>query len=113
MPAGAELGFIQMPRSWLKPALAVQRSALAETIARVLAVGVTLRLRLVASMSCQTVPSLFGSEYCDWLDAVIRAGGIAIEAGVTELEVAAEPVPTELVAATVNQYVVPLIRPLN
>src|SRR2546426_10442659 len=78
-----------------------------------LAVGVTLRLRLAPSMSCHVAPSLLGSRYCSRLGAVIRAGGGVVAAGVTEEDAAAAPVPTAFVAATVNQYVVPLVRPVT
>src|SRR5258708_39692865 len=103
MPAVAVVGLIQMPKSWLKPVFAVQRSALPVTMAMVLAVGVTLALRLVPSMSCQVAPSLLGNTCCCRLAAVLRAGGAAVDAGVTEYELAAAPVPIEFVAATVNQ----------
>src|SRR5260370_25148761 len=113
MPAVAVDGLIQMPRSWLKPVFAVHRSALPVTMAMVLAVGVTLKLRLVPSTSCHVTPSLLGSEYCWRLGAVLRAGGVAVHVGGNEWELTPAPVPSEFLAATVNQYLVPSVRPGN
>src|SRR5260370_34372854 len=91
MPAVAVDGLIQMPRSWLKAVFAVQRSELPVTMAMELAVGVTLKLRLVPSTSCHVTPSLLGSEYCWRLGAVLPAGGDALEEGGNEYEAAAGP----------------------
>src|SRR5436309_1636645 len=44
--------------SWLNPAVAVQRSTFALTMALVLAAGVMSTLRLVASIATQLAPSL-------------------------------------------------------
>ena len=62
-----------MPMSWLTPAFAVHRSALALSVATQLFVGVISSLKLVASMSAQVDPSLFGSPYCRVLTASRRA----------------------------------------
>src|SRR5256885_9277207 len=52
-----------MAKSWLKPALPVNRSALAViTAVEALATG-TSAARFVASMSCQVAPLLLVSEY--------------------------------------------------
>src|SRR5258708_26530682 len=58
------LSLTKMPMSWLKPPLAVQRSALPPTNELVSAPGATVTSR-AASMGCQLTPSEFDSEY--WL----------------------------------------------
>ena len=52
-----------MPMSWLKPALAVHRSALPLRMANELTDGVKLSDRLVLSIGCHATPSLPVSEY--------------------------------------------------
>src|SRR5437773_11284806 len=52
-----------MPRSWLKPAVSVQRSAFALMIATESSEGVNVIERRVESMSTQFVPSPFASWY--------------------------------------------------
>src|ERR1700693_2831318 len=67
-----------IPRSWLKPALAVQRSEFPPIHAIESAVGVTVVDRPVPSMSCQVVPSLF----CRWYWSVlILLVTLAVETG--------------------------------
>src|SRR6266851_1929832 len=71
------LSLTKMPRSWLKPALAVQRSALALSKSDWLAVGAQARRRLPASISCQLAPSLLARLY--WLvDDALRAAGVEV-----------------------------------
>src|SRR2546427_814722 len=52
-----------MPRSWLMPAVAVQRSALPVTMACALTPGVMVRTRLVASMSGRVAPLVLVTWY--------------------------------------------------
>src|ERR1700694_346358 len=56
--------------SWLYPGCVVHRSALPEITARQPVAGVTVKPRLVASRSCQVVPSLLVNRYCWVLTAV-------------------------------------------
>src|ERR1700694_4670275 len=73
-----------MPRSWLMPAFAVQRSALALNTAVAVACGVTVSVRLVGSRSTHVAPSLLVSQYCC---AAIAVYGKA-SPGVTLLDIA-------------------------
>src|SRR5947207_13217119 len=59
-----------MPRSWLKPALAVQRSALAPSTATSLADAVRLTASRLPSMSDHADPLLPCRRYCNELDAL-------------------------------------------
>src|SRR5437867_7158697 len=66
------LTLTKMPRSWLKPAVAVHRSALAPSTATSLDVGVTFSSSLLGSISDQAEPSLPDSQYCRPLAALTR-----------------------------------------
>src|SRR3984893_8072874 len=97
MPVGV---LTWMPMSWLIPAAAVQRSALALSVATQLLLGVISSLRLVASMSAQVEPSLLVSEYCALLTASILAppvGTTQSESRVGELAVPMGPAPATIV----------------
>src|SRR5439155_20810767 len=59
-----------MPRSWLKPALPVNRSALALSTATSLLDAVRLNASRLPSMSDQVDPLLPCSRYCSELDAL-------------------------------------------
>src|SRR2546427_101985 len=62
----------KMPRSWLNPALAVQRSALADSTAVEAVPGERPAMRLVGSIVCHAAPSLLARLYCWLLTAVAR-----------------------------------------
>src|SRR5437773_115022 len=64
------LTLAKMPRSWLKPALAVHRSALALSTATSLAGAVRLSASRLPSMSDHADPLLPCSRYCRELDAL-------------------------------------------
>src|SRR6058998_2926904 len=66
------LTLTKMPRSWLKPAVAVHRSALAPSTATSLDVGATLSSSLLGSISDHAEPSLPDSQYCRPLAALTR-----------------------------------------
>src|SRR5438874_1772670 len=66
------LTLTKMPRSWLKPEVAVHRSAFAPSTATSLDVGAMLSSSLLASTSDQVEPSLRVSEYCSPLTALTR-----------------------------------------
>src|SRR5437773_2478629 len=64
------LTLTKMPRSWLKPAVAVHRSALALSTATSLADAVRLNASRLPSMSDHADPLLPCSLYCRELDAL-------------------------------------------
>src|SRR5439155_21484304 len=66
------LTLTKMPRSWLKPAVAVHRSAFAPSTATSLDVGAMLRSSLLESTSDHVEPSLPVSGYCSPLTALTR-----------------------------------------
>src|ERR1700730_8002775 len=68
-PAPKAPPLMKMPRSWLTPGDAVQRSALALRTAFEATVGVIVCTSVLASMSVQVVPSLPSSRYCCQLTA--------------------------------------------
>ena len=81
-----------MPMSWLKPAVAVHRSAPAEIAKLVSAAGDMVTFNAELSIACQAVPSLLCKTYCEVLAAelepatgsrstVIRVGEYAPAAG--------------------------------
>src|SRR5437660_10763813 len=84
-----------MPRSWLKPALAVKRSALALSRVDWLLLGEAVSRSLVASISCQVLPSLLGSVY--WL---VETALWVVGSGLAGLEMAARLPPTRLPSLT-------------
>src|SRR5260370_25665954 len=63
--SGPPLSLTNMPRSWLKPGFAVQRSALPPSTAVVLAVGESVVLKCAASIACQLTPSDPVNVYCE------------------------------------------------
>src|SRR6266571_2691009 len=81
------LTLAKMPRSWLKPALAVHRSALALSTATSLAGAVRLSASRLPSMSDHADPLLPCSRYCSELDALngpLPVTGVGEGEGVTE-----------------------------
>src|SRR6266446_3825212 len=89
----------KMPRSWLKPALAVQRSALAPSTAVALAAGESVVLKLAASMICQLAPLESASVYC-WVETA-KLGAVPVgKASVSRLvgEKVPAPAPAKIVA---------------
>src|SRR5713226_386276 len=89
-----------MPRSWLKPALAVQRSALPPSSRVADALGLTVSFRLVESMSTQVDPSLSGRLYCMALTA-LRAFAVGTSCALSrvgEYRPVIGPAPAKIVA---------------
>src|SRR2546430_398419 len=64
----------KIPMSWLSPAFAVQRSALAVSRTGWFGVAVQVTCNLAASMSCHVAPSLFARWYWFVEDARLLAG---------------------------------------
>ena len=109
-----------MPISWLKPALAVKRSALAPSTAVAAALGLRLTCRLVASMSAQVDPSLLALLYCCVLEASeeFAVGTISTLKRVGEYRPLIGPAPAKMVAPaaflfvfhfSLNTYVLPVV----
>src|SRR6266571_1758161 len=98
------------PMSWLKPALAVHRSALPLRMAKELTDGVKLSARLVLSIGCHATPSLPVREYWLGLHALNELGAVA-PVGVAVIVDDSGPTPKPLTAATLNENVFPLGRP--
>src|SRR5712692_1099673 len=73
---GNEVSVTTMPMSWLKPALAVKRSALAPVNTWQSTVGVKARVNENGSMTCQVLPLLLVSEYC-WV-LTLSIGALAV-----------------------------------
>src|SRR5919108_331951 len=79
MPAGYCFGsapLIAMPRSWLTPAVVVQRSALALSRTVESWGGVIVSVSLDVSIGIQVIPSL-ASEYCCSLEALDKVSAAA------------------------------------
>jgi hypothetical protein len=69
----APLSLTNMPRSWLKPAVAVHRSAFAVSKIDWFAVAAQARRRYRVSTSHQLTPSLFWREYWRFEEAIALA----------------------------------------
>ena len=98
------------PTSWLKPAWAVNRSALPLRMANELTDGVKLRFSLVLSIGCHVKPLLPVREYWLGLHALNVLGAVA-PVGVAVIVDDSGPTPNPLTAATENENVLPLGRP--
>src|ERR1035437_843238 len=72
------LSLTKIPRSWLNPALPVQRSELAPSTAVESAPGLRMVLRLGSSMGCQVVPLELLSEYWDVSGDLTKLGTVPV-----------------------------------
>src|SRR5713101_4158816 len=95
---GKPVPLTMRPMSWLKPALAVNRSALPLRMANELTDGVKLSDSLLLSIVCQATPSLPVRGYWPGLHA-LSGWGAVVPVGVAGSTFDSGPTPKPLTAA--------------